>query len=402
MAITGIGLVTALGLDRDSTWEALRRGDSGATWLDHSGLEPGYAGFPVRWPLLRGAGVDPALEILSRAADEAMLDAKVAGSGLDLDRASTLIGLSKGGVRSLSDGLRMIRDGDPDPETLARLWMRSWPSSGASLLASRYGFRGPCVAPIAACATGLVAAIQASRLIRRGDCDLALVGGADSSLEPILLAAFRRMKALARVEADPKRAVRPWDEARSGFLVGEGGAVLVLERLDHAVARGASIYAEFAGGAIGSDAYHETGLDPDPSGLARVIARALLDAGVEPAEVDAVNVHGTATLANDPLECRAIRRAFGAEADRLACSANKAQIGHLLGAAGSAELAIAALSVRDGFVPPTLNLDRPAVGCDLDGTAHRGRALPIRTILKLSLGFGGHLAGAVLRQVGPG
>jgi 3-oxoacyl-[acyl-carrier-protein] synthase II len=267
------------------------------------------------------------------------------------------------------------------------------------LLASRYGFRGPCVAPIAACATGLVAALQGAALIRRGACDVAVVGGADASLEPLLLAAFRRMKALARVDDDPKLALRPWDRDRSGFLVGEGAAVLVLERLDHAKGRGATVYAELAGGALGADAYHETGLDPDPSGLARVIGRALLDAGLEPSEIDAVNVHGTATLANDPLESRAIRRAFGDDADRLVCSSNKAQIGHLLGAAGSAELAIAGLSVFQGFMPPTLNLDHPDVACDLDGTPKVGRSLVIRGLLKLSLGFGGHFAAAVLKSV---
>ena len=342
---------------------------------------------------------DPALEYLTRASDEAMLDARVAGSGLDLDRGAVLIGLSKGGVRSLSRARDMVRSGQFEEAELARAWMRSWPSSGASMVAARYGFGGPCVAPVAACATGLVAALGAADLIRRGACDVALVGGADASLEPILLAAFRRMKVLARSEGDPRRAVRPWDEGRSGFLVGEGGAVLVLERLDHARARGVRPYAELLGGAIGSDAFHETALDPDPTGLARVIARALLDAGMSPADLDAVNVHGTATLVNDPLECRALRLAFGPEADRLACSANKAQIGHLLGAAGSVELAIAALSVRDGYLPPTLNLDHPDPACDLDGTPHAGRPRPIRNLLKLSLGFGGHLAAAVLGRV---
>ncbi|MCA1685356.1 MAG: beta-ketoacyl-[acyl-carrier-protein] synthase family protein, partial [Planctomycetia bacterium] len=149
---------------------------------------------------------------------------------------------------------------------------------------------------------------------------------------------------------------------------------------------------------FGADAYHPTSLNPDPSNLAGLIGRALEDAGVEPSEVDHVNVHGTATKSNDVLECRALRLAFGAHADRLACSANKAQIGHLLGAAGAAELAITALAVRDGFVPPTLNLDDPDPRCDLDGTPHVGRARPIRAALKLSIGFGGHLAAAVLRQ----
>ena len=399
VVITGIGLVTSLGLDRASTWAALRRGESGARWLDLPGLEPGFAGFPARWPGPLAVDSDPALEYLSRAADEAMADARVLGSGLDPERGAILIGLSKGGVRSLGRARGMVRSGSLDDEALARAWRDSWPSSGASRLAARYGFRGPCVAPVAACATGLVAALGAADLIRRGACDLALAGGSDASLEPILLAAFRRMKALARVVDDPARAVRPWDRGRSGFLVGEGAAVLVLERLDHARARGVAPYAELAGGAIGSDAYHETALDPDPTGLARVIGRALAEAGVDPSEIDAANVHGTATLANDPLECRGLRLALGPAADRLAGSANKAQIGHLLGAAGSVELAIAALSVRDGHVPPTLNLDRPDPACDLDGTPHLGRARPIRGLLKLSLGFGGHLAAAVLRRV---
>jgi 3-oxoacyl-[acyl-carrier-protein] synthase II len=395
VVITGIGLVTSLGIDRASTWMNLCRGFSGARWLDL----PGFAGFPVDWPVPMGGDSDPALEFLVSAADEAIGDSQIQASGLEPERAACLIGLSKGGFRSLVQTRELVRSGSADEERLARAWMRSWPSSGASLLASRYGFRGPCVAPIAACATGLVAALQGAALIRRGACDVAVVGGADASLEPLLLAAFRRMKALARVDDDPKLALRPWDRDRSGFLVGEGAAVLVLERLDHAKGRGATVYAELAGGALGADAYHETGLDPDPSGLARVIGRALLDAGLEPSEIDAVNVHGTATLANDPLESRAIRRAFGDDADRLACSSNKAQIGHLLGAAGSAELAIAGLSVFQGFMPPTLNLDHPDVACDLDGTPKVGRSLVIRGLLKLSLGFGGHFAAAVLKSV---
>lgn len=401
VVITGIGLVTALGLDRESTWEALKRGRSGARWLDLPGLGPGFAGFPVVGPA--PDGIDPAIAWLERAADEAMADAGLDGPGrrLDPDRAAVLIGLSKGGVRSLAETHRLIRSGEADDARVARAWATSWPSSGASAVAARLGLRGPCLAPVAACATGLVAALQAVDLIRRGACDVALAGGADASLEPILLAAFRRMKVLARSEGDPARAVRPWDRDRSGFLVGEGGAVLVLERLERARARGASPYAEVAGGALGSDAHHETALDPDPAGLARVIRQALAGARMTPADLDAVNVHGTATRPNDPLECRALRLALGGDAGRLACSANKAQIGHLLGAAGSAELAIAALSVHGGFAPPTLNLDDPDPSCDLDGTPRVGRSLPIRAILKLSLGFGGHLAAAVLRKVDP-
>ena len=204
------------------------------------------------------------------------------------------------------------------------------------------------------------------------------------------------MKVLADPGLEPRSAVRPWDRDRSGFLVGEGGAVMVLESLDHADRRGASGYARVLGGASGSTASGMTALGPDPSDLARLIGRAIGSSGLNPGDLDHVNVHGTATRSNDPYECRAIRLAMGREADRVACSGNKAQVGHLLGASGAVELAITALSVRDGFLPPTLNLDHPDPECDLDGTPGVGVARPIRSALKLSIGFGGHIAAAVL------
>ncbi|WP_435019624.1 beta-ketoacyl-[acyl-carrier-protein] synthase family protein [Tundrisphaera sp. TA3] len=401
VVITGIGLATALGLGRDATWAAIHAGRSGAAWIEGPGFDPGHAGYPIAWPTPTALDLDPAHRLLDLLADEALADAGFDGADprFDPDRAAALIGLSKGGVRSLARLHEMIRAGSSDDAAMARAWSDSWPGAGASRVAHRLGFGGPCVGPVAACATGLVAVLQAADLLRRGACDIALAGGADASIEPIVLGAFRKMKALARIDGDPSSAIRPWDRDRSGFLVGEGGAILVLERLDSARRRGVVPYAEVAGGALGADAHHETALDPDPANLAGVIRRALRDARVDPSEIDAAHVHGTATAINDPLECRALRLALGPHADRVACSASKPQIGHLLGAAGSAELALAALSVRDGFAPPTLNLDHPDPACDLDGTPGAGRSLPIRAALKLSLGFGGHLAVAVLRRV---
>jgi 3-oxoacyl-(acyl-carrier-protein) synthase len=242
-----------------------------------------------------------------------------------------------------------------------------------------------------------VAVWQAAELIARGTCDAAIAGAVDAGLEPLLLGAFRAMRALARVEGDPARAVRPWDRGRSGFLVGEGGALLVLERLDRARARGARAYAEVLGGALGGDAFHATALNENPRTLAGVIGRALErgGAGVRGRAIDHVNVHGTATAVNDPLECRALRLALGGAAEGVACSANKAQVGHLLGAAGAVELAILCLSIRDSVVPPILNLADADAGCDLDGAAVT-RAREIDIALKLSLGFGGHLGVVVL------
>ena len=409
IVISGIGLATALGRCRDETWAGIRAGRSGACRLDEYASElTGHAGFPLcetpqRLPL-------PGLLGWCRVlAHEALVDAGLQTSypdlDVDLDRVGVLVGLSKGELSRLGKVEELTHTGIDGSgpgsrwEAISRYWPDSWPNAGAAAIAAHFELRGPCLAPIAACATGLVAALQGADLIRRGACDVALVGSVDLSLDPLVLGAFRRMKVLARVGDDPTQAVRPWSRDRSGFLVGEGGAILVLERLESVRARGGTAYAELVGGAIGSDAFHETNLSSDPTGFARLITRALRNSGVEPAEVAHVNVHGTATGSNDPLECRALRLAFGTAAERLACSASKAQVGHLLGAAGSVELALTALAVRDGFVPPTLNLDDPDPACDLDGTPHQGRSLDVPAALKLSLGFGGHLAAAVLRRV---
>ncbi|MDR3636867.1 MAG: beta-ketoacyl-[acyl-carrier-protein] synthase family protein [Isosphaeraceae bacterium] len=408
VVVTGIGLVTGLGGTRESTWAALKDGGNalrrldglvpegvlpwaGAPWFDDGGIAPECGG-------------DPALSLLLRSAHEALTDAGLGRRtpdgppSYDPERVATLAGLSKGCLQSLA---RRRRDNDWISAAAAgsRWPDHYWPNAGALAISRSADLRGPCLAPVAACATGLVAALQAADLIRRGACDIALAGAGDASLDPLVLGAFQKMGVLARGDGAPSRALRPWDRRRSGFLVGEGAAVLVLERADHARERGAVPYVEFAGGAFGADGYHETSQNPDPSGLADLIARALVRARTEPSEIDLANVHGTATPSNDPLECRALRLALGAHAENVSCTANKSQIGHLLGAAGAAELAIACLSVRDGIVPPTLNLDDPDPACDLDATPHVGRRRSIRAALKLSIGFGGHLAAAVVRRI---
>lgn len=390
VVISGIGLITSLGSTREETWTRMRRGDSGLVRLSAFGWGEGGAPAPFEFE----PGSEPVLTLLDRLSDEALGDAGLLDPAArpEPERIASLIGLSKGGIRSLAN-----LASDPQSASAARLWISSWPSAGASRVACRHNLQGPSIGPVAACATGLVAVLQGAELIRNGTCDLALVGSADASLEPILLAAFRKMRALAPLIDDPARLIKPWDRRRSGFLIGEGGAVLVLERAGAARSRGVPVYAEVAGGAMGSDAFHETNLNPDPVPLAGLIRKALLRAHVSVEEIDHVNVHGTATKPNDPLECSALRLVLGDRGDLVSCSANKSQIGHLLGAAGSAELAITCLSIRDGFVPPTLNLDEPDPVCDLDGTPHVGRSRRIRAALKLSIGFGGHIAVAVLR-----
>ncbi len=399
VVVTGVGLVTSLGHDREATWHNLREGRIGARWLTTPAAkgQPPYAGYPLPDP--DHARVDT----IQRAAFEAFRDARLdAGGGLprfDPERAAVVVGFSKGDLRRLAAFHRKLLEGQADTASRGLRDM-GWPHEPAMGIGEELGLVGPRLAPVAACATGVVAVLRAADLIRRGDCDLALAGAGDAQLEPLPLAAFRKMGALAQVADDPSAALRPCDRRRSGFLPGEGSAVLVLEREDHALSRGARPYAEIVGGALGADASHITGLDGDPSHLAGLIRRALAHAAIGPESIDYINLHATATRDNDPLECRAIRLAFGESADGVSCSANKAQIGHLLGAAGAAELAITCLAIRDGFVPPTLNLTDPDPACDLDLNPFVGRPRPIRAALKLSLGFGGHLAVAVLRSPG--
>ncbi|MFO0950461.1 MAG: beta-ketoacyl-[acyl-carrier-protein] synthase family protein [Isosphaeraceae bacterium] len=392
VVVTGIGLNTALGNGREATWSALRAGRSGCRRLDIPGVSD-FVGFVRQNPHPGPRGP------LLQAANEAFLDAGLTPGSFDPFRAGCVVGLSKGDLDCLSESHRQFLSGGPSAMT--EDWTGGWPAVGSRLVGNCWSLLGPRLTPVAACATGLIAALRGADLIRRGECDVVLAGAGDASLEPLVLGAFRRMGVLAPVRDgdDPARAVRPWDRNRSGFLVGEGGAVLVLEREDHARSRGVLPYCEFAGGLFGADAHHMTDLDPDPTNLAGLIGRALDLSGVEPAGLDHVNVHGTATRSNDPLECQALKLALGEHAGGVSCSASKAQVGHCLGAAGAVELALTCLAVRDQFVPPTLNLDDPDPLCDLDATPHVGRPRPVRAALKLSLGFGGHLAAAVVRQV---
>jgi len=395
VVVSGIGLWTGLAPDREGTWAALRAGRSAAGWLDEPAT-PNRAGFRLPGPERRG------IEILDRVAAEALADAGLAGTPhADPARVGVVVGLSKGELsawRALDRALKSSHENAIE-SAVPGVFSEFWPNGPAARIASHYGFQGPSLAPIAACATGVVAALRAWSLIIEGVCDVVIAGSADASLSPFVLGAFERMRVLAGAGDDPKAAVRPWDRDRAGFLIGEGGAALVLEREEHARARGLRPAVAFAGGALGSDAFHLTQLDENPERLARLIAEALDRSQIDYEEVDHINVHGTATRVNDPLECRAIRRALGTRADGISCCANKAQIGHLLGGSGAAELAIACLALRDQFVPPTLNLENPDPACDLDATPHVGRSRRLRAALKIALGFGGHFAVAALRRL---
>jgi 3-oxoacyl-(acyl-carrier-protein) synthase len=263
-------------------------------------------------------------------------------------------------------------------------------------VASEYDLRGPRLANSTACASGTIAILKAMRAIRDGQCDVALAGSSEA-IHPLFAAGFYNMRVLAEHD-DPPCACRPFDLHRNGFVMGEGAAMFVLERLNHALQRGAEIYAEVLGGKILSDARHVTSLDENSDALVELIRGTLRSGGVVPRDVAYVNAHGTGTQQNDLLESRGIRHAFGRAADSVCVSANKSMLGHLVNASGSVELAITALALRDGFAPPTLNLTHPDPECDIDCIPLVGRARPLEHALKLSIAFGGHLAAILLRR----
>ncbi|MCY2962885.1 MAG: beta-ketoacyl-[acyl-carrier-protein] synthase family protein [Planctomycetota bacterium] len=415
VVITGIGLVTPAGPDRESSWAGIRGGRSFTRWLTPT---PGvlgstaWVGAPTDWgnpPVsgdlldgnrLAGEIAEPLIELALRAATEAVADARLIIDASTRDRIGSVVGTSKGGWHAFQHAWeatyrgREFSSGGSKTDPFA-LFL---PDTPARRVAARLDLRGPCLCPVAACATGLISIARGADLIAQGRCDAVLAGSVDASLVEIVQGSFRRLGVLARPGEDGSRACRPFDRDRDGFVVGEGGAVLVLESADRARARGAKIYATWLAAGVASEATHLARLNEDPTDLARLITRTLQIADVATSEIDYVNYHGTGTRPNDRLETAAIRRSLGPVASQIPGSSLKGSIGHLLGGAGSVELATTLLAMRDGIVPPTVNLEHPDAECDLDYTPRIAHPARIETALKLSLGFGGHLACAVLRR----
>lgn len=383
VVVTGIGLVTPFGAGREISWSALCAGRSAVAWFEADEFRgsqrrgPRWVGAAAPAELL--ASTEPVVTMALAAAREAVTHASLSEIS---ERGGCVIGTSKIGLRSFARAARQVED----------IPHEFWPNAAARAVAREWKLRGPMLCPVAACATGLVSVIRGADLIRTGECDVVLAGSSDASLLPIVLGSFQRLGVLARGFEEPATACRPFDVERSGFVIGEGAAVLVLEDHEHAVARGANILAEFVAGRLASDPSGLTQVDPMGTALAWLISDVLRRANLAPDEIDAINLHGTATRANDIAETRAVRAAFGSAADRVVCSSQKGAIGHLLGAAGSVESALAVLTLRDQVVPPTINLHTPDPHCDLDYVASTARPMRLRNVLKVSLGFGGHLA----------
>jgi len=406
VVVTGLGAVTPLGVDAPSSWEAALAGRSGVGPVTRfaPAAQPVRIAAEVRAPL-DTSGIPPKdLRRLDRfvllaalAAGEALRDAELAcDAGAPDDRFGVAIGSGIGGVGTLLENHRQLLAGERRlspffiPMTIANM--------AAGFVAIRHGLRGPNLCTTTACASGAHAIGEAARLIERGDADAMLAGGSEAVVNELVVAGFAALRALSTRNDEPERASRPFDLERDGFVVGEGAAVLVLEALDHARARGARPRAELAGYAAAADAGHIAAPDESGEGAARCMRAALADARVAPGELGYVNAHATATPAGDLAEARAIRRVLGPAAELVPVSATKSMTGHLLGAAGAVEALFCVRALETGWLPPTTNLDRPDPECALDHVAHKARHAPARVALSNSFGFGGTNATLVLRR----
>jgi beta-ketoacyl-acyl-carrier-protein synthase II len=406
VVITGIGVVSPLGLDAESTWAAAVEGHSGVgpvTLFDATDFSVKLAaeikGYdPTQTMETKEARRRDRFEqIATTAAKEA-----IARSGLDIgehncDNIAVVVGSAIGGLATIEHQVRVLSN--EGPRRISPFAIPMIMSNGASgLIAIDYGIRGPNYSPASACASGADAVGQAFELIRRGEVVAAITGGSEATVTPIGVAGFDRIGAISRRNDPPYRTPSPFSASRDGLVVGEGAAVLVLESLEHAQARGANILAEIVGYGQTADASHVTAPAESGIGQANAMAKALREAQISPEDVDYINAHGTATQLNDKFETLAIKRVFGEHAYRVPISSTKSMTGHMMGATGALEAVFCVQAIRDGIMPPTINYDTPDPECDLDYVPNEARRKHIDIALSNAFGFGGHNAVLVFRR----
>jgi 3-oxoacyl-[acyl-carrier-protein] synthase II len=405
LVVTGVGMITPLGLSTEATWEGMRSGRSGIgpiTLFDASAFATRFAGEarefdPQRWVERKEARrMDRFTQLGVAAAMMAVEDAALPITDENRDRIGVLIGSGIGGISTWEEQHRNLLERGPDRVSpfLIPMLICDMASGQVSI---QLGLGGPNSCVVTACATGANAIGDAAEIIRRGDADAMLAGGAEAPITPTGVGGFCAMRALSTRNEEPERASRPFDAERDGFVMGEGAGVLVLESLDSARARDARILAELAGYGMSADAYHITAPAPGGRGAVRAMHAALRNAGFQPGEIDYVNAHGTSTDANDKNETLALKEVLGDGAYRVPVSSTKSMTGHLLGAAGAVEAIACALALRDGVLPPTINYEVPDPDCDLDYVPNTARRQHIRTAMSNSFGFGGHNATLILR-----
>jgi 3-oxoacyl-[acyl-carrier-protein] synthase II len=406
VVVTGLGLITSLGNDLASNWEALCQGKSGIgeiTAYDSSKHRVHFAGeiknfdpslYMDRKEVRRN---DPYEQLAIATSKQALAHAKLEITPDIADEVGVYIGSGIGGLVTLHDQFRVLHDKGPD--RISPFFINMMIIDGApGIVSIMTGAKGPNWAAVSACATSGNTIGEAWEAIRRGDAKVMIAGGSEKAVTPIAMAAFDNMHALSRRNDDPQGASRPFDATRDGFIMGEGSAMLILEELEFAKARGATILAELVGYGCTSDAHHVTEPAPGGEGLARAMRRALKKADLQPEQVDYINAHGTSTPPNDSTETRAIKTVFGEYAYKLAVSSTKSMTGHTLGAAGAVEAVISIQSILNGIIPPTINLHHPDPECDLDYVPNEARHATINVAMSNVLGFGGHNTSLIFKR----
>jgi 3-oxoacyl-[acyl-carrier-protein] synthase II len=406
VVVTGVGLVSSLGIGTQANWDALRAGRTGIARIsrfDASAFSTQIAGEVKAFDPLQFVEkkevkkVDTFIQYAIAASQYAMDDAALAITPDNATAVGVFIASGIGGFGTIEREHEAYLAGGP--RKISPFFIPSAIINLASGQVSiRFGAKGPNMAACTACSASAHAIGDSYEIIKRGDADVMISGGAEAAVTPMSVGGFGAMRALSTRNDEPERACRPFDRDRDGFIIGEGSGIVVLEELEFAKRRGATIYCEVAGYGMSSDAYHMTGQPEDGEGAVRAMRMALRKGGVEPSVVDYINAHGTSTPINDPTETLAIKHCFGDHAHKLAVSSTKSMTGHLLGAAGGLEAGITALVLRDQVLPPTVNLDNPDEGCDLDYVPHVARPATVRYALSNSFGFGGTNASLLFKH----
>jgi 3-oxoacyl-[acyl-carrier-protein] synthase II len=407
VVVTGIGMVTPLGLDTKSTWDAILQGKSGAAPITHFDASQYTTNFSASvknfdpTPYLSAKEVrkfDIFIQYAIAAAKQALDDANLTVDEQVGSRTGVAVGSGIGGLPYIEKTHQTLMDSGP--RRISPFFIPgSIVNMASGLVSMQFGLRGPNISIVTACTTGSHNIGYSARTIAYGDADIMVAGGAEMATCPLGLGGFAACRALSTRNDDPQRASRPWDKDRDGFVLGDGAGVLILEEYEHALKRGARIYAELAGFGMSADAYHITLPHAEGQGFVACMQHALQDAAISTDKIDYINAHGTSTPVGDETEALAVKKTFGEHAKKLSISSTKSMTGHLLGAAGAVEAIFCILAIRDQVVPPTINLDAPSEGCDLDFIPHHARQMPIKVTLSNSFGFGGTNGSLVFRKL---
>jgi 3-oxoacyl-[acyl-carrier-protein] synthase II len=397
VVVTGLGMISPVGHTVSQSWDNIKKGKGGIakiTRFDASGYYSQIAGEIKDYDPLRYFDkkelkkFDPYIQLALIASDEAVKDSGLQLDKIDRARAGTYIASGIGGISTIEANKETLLQRGPDRVSPFFL-IAAIANLASGQVSIRYGLKGPNLACVTACAASTHSVGDSFKIIQRGDADIMVAGGSEYPITQLGIAGFSVMKALSTRNDAPEKASRPFDKERDGFIAAEGASILVLEELEHAVKRGARIYAEIIGFGLTSDAYHVVAPDPEADGASRTMKMALKDAEIEPADIDYINAHGTSTPLNDKVETQAIKQVFGDYAYKLFISSTKSMTGHMLGATGASEALFSIMAMNDSFIPPTINYEYPDEDCDLNYTPNVGVAKEINYALSNSFGFGG-------------